>query len=100
MTINGLPIHTWLLYELCPSFYVNGPNWKDMRKEASGWLFQHIPLGFMFYAFVPHLWAIALAALIIEVIESARVKFAYVNPINSLLDIGFYVLGGVIFIWR
>lgn len=96
MKINNLPLRTWLLYELCPSFYVNGPNWQDMRNELAGWFFQHIPLGFMFYAFCPHLWMIVVAALLIEIIESARVKFSYVNWVNSLIDIGFYVAGGVI----
>lgn len=95
----------WLLFELCPSFYVNGVNRADMETEAFGWC-KHIlwaSMGTTVWLLIcawfgiPRwtTWVLLIVIpLIVEIIQFILAKAAYINPINSILDILFYVIGG------
>jgi len=103
--IKTMGLAQWLLFELCPSFYVNGVNRPDMEAEAFGWL-KHIPWASMgttvwllicAWFGIPRwtTWALlVIIPFIVEVIQFIRADASYINPVNSFLDILFYVIGG------
>lgn len=97
-----------LLNELSPSSWLNPDHklhWSNMKPEAIGWL-KHIGIGAIAYVVLSALglnwWqsliAIAVGTFVVEIIQFFVTRALFVNPINSILDISFYVLGGVLVI--
>lgn len=97
-----------LLNEVSPSSWLNPDqqlHWANVKPEALGWL-QHLGIGVVAYAFLYALevgwWqslvTIAVGAFVVEIIQFFIARAAYVNPVNSILDIWFYVLGGILVI--
>ena len=104
----------WLLYELSPSFYITGLSWSGLLTEMIGWT-KHIGYGVAFMVvwliaakFITKLknWMAFLSmagiAFVIEIIQFLMARASFINPINSILDIAFYVAGSalLLFVWN
>ena len=97
----------WFLNELSPSSYTNPDHklhWHNLATEMFGWS-KHIAIGAV-GAFIFRLlgiswgWAFAtavIAASIAEVVQFFIAKASFVNPLNSFLDVSFYVAGVTLF---
>lgn len=95
----NLKNHTWLTLrnELCPSWWVTGfDGWfgPSMKQEALyGWCGLHLGVALALAVGLGiNWWQMALIALGIEVFQFCKAYGSFVNPINSLLDIGSYTL--------
>jgi hypothetical protein len=103
----------WFLNELSPSSYTNLDHklhWHNMPPEMRGWFLQHMPIGFAvqlvwillchFFPNILNIWMglvlMAVIAFVIEVIQFFVAKASFINPINSAIDIAFYVAGSAL----
>lgn len=104
----------WLLYEISPRFYkYGGFSWGLLWDEFVGWGW-HLGIGFsimILFLGIAHftkwsatggLFVITGIAVFVEIAYMANERFYYFNPINHVLDVGFYVLGGysLFYIWN
>lgn len=89
--------------ELSPSSWTNPDrqlHWANLYPEMIGWG-KHIVIGAVGAAILRFfgvsdpkiLMVAAISSFVVEIIQFLVARASFVNPINSLLDIGFYVLG-------
>lgn len=107
--IKRLGVFQWLLNELSPGSYTTKSGKLTLEvlgPEVFGWA-KHIGIAFFVSATLKTflnasntrliLLTIGISSLV-EVLQFIRSKGLYLNPVNSLLDVGFYVVGTLIFI--
>jgi hypothetical protein len=104
-----LGVVQWLLNELSPGSYLSPTGklgWDTLKPEMFGWG-KHILIAgavsavLKLFVGVSNLRLILLTigiTFVVEIVQFIRAKAYYINPVNSTLDIFFYVVGTLIVI--
>lgn len=97
----------WFLNELSPSSWLNPDHklhWANLKPEMIGWG-KHIAIAaaatvlLRFFTGMTNsqlIWTTVGITFVVEVIQFFMHRASFINPINSILDILFYVAGTVL----